>query len=817
MEAMCAKTGHFCSESDYCHAHDPRFPNCDPPDEGIATGIEEKMVKEAEEKAKKEEAVEEAPPCAECQVRYEQAMKDKKEAEEKAQKEAKEKDKKEAEEEKGKKPTFEFTDTGGNVIRVEGRPPNAQCFVAGLGHVGAWTLFDPATGNYEAGGGTGTVPPSRREALAAYLEAGEKAKKEEEKKEENTEAEEKPREDAEEKARKEAEEKAKKMENAETEEKTKKKEAEEKKEAVEKAKLRATNAGEVQGLEWGLGWLGLGWLRKESLEQAAASAADHAEAKAETADDHASAERAKGLAAHKAAVAAAARNVTFRNVGDVELSLYWVNPGDRTESFVGKLAPGGHLRMGSYEWHTVVARNASAIIGRMTVAQGQSDITFEINGPAQAAARKLADVINRGVPVDVAETLDAETLELALGRIVETSHGWSARVESFLELLEYREPPRVTEREAKSLSTDAWDMPMLLAREGGGVSNQEAGITAQLSFKALVRDRGDTLVQPSYGVSVPLNVDVVPKTADGKWNHKHLSNNKPAAYGGCGACEMPLRSFVETALKEPFHLDTPSLDKRNIVLQTQALGPDKLNFEKVLPHMFIPSQTLWQKHYESCENPPAVGVAGSGRGLLFHAHAAGYNEAVIGRKIWALYPPRNDATGQVTRLDCPWPPWNKTEGHVEEALSAFYDGVAPKSSREGMRSCRDLSMTALQWLVYEMPKLPLEQRPLLFLHEPGELLWLPESWQHLTVQLDDSFYFYSPSCAQHTQATPLAARTAKAMEAMCAKTGHFCSESDYCHAHDPRFPNCDPPDEKRVRGREALSEKRILSDGHLEL
>ena len=66
--------------------------------------------------------------------------------------------------------TFEFMDTGGDAIRIEGRPPSAQCFVDGHGHVGAFDAFDAGTGEYRAGGGTGTVPSSRRQALSSYLD-----------------------------------------------------------------------------------------------------------------------------------------------------------------------------------------------------------------------------------------------------------------------------------------------------------------------------------------------------------------------------------------------------------------------------------------------------------------------------------------------------------------------------------------------------------------------------------------------------------------------------------------------------------------------
>jgi hypothetical protein len=44
------------------------------------------------------------------------------------------------------------------------------------------------------------------------------------------------------------------------------------------------------------------------------------------------------------------------------------------------------------------------------------------------------------------------------------------------------------------------------------------------------------------------------------------------------------------------------------------------------------------------------------------------------------------------------------------------------------RACTDNSMTPLQWLVHELPKLHAEHRPLLFIVNPGELLWIPDHW-----------------------------------------------------------------------------------------
>lgn len=483
----------------------------------------------------------------------------------------------------------------------------------------------------------------------------------------------------------------------------------------------------------------------------------------------------------------APRNITFRNSGDEPIHVYRVNRG-RANFFSGSVLAGGTLCLESQEWESFVARDTSGIAGRMTAAHGESNIVFDIKSPELVAARKLAELINQGTPVDTAQSLKKEILELALGRVVKTSSGWNARVESFIELLRFREPLRYEEREAVKLGEDAWDSPMLIHRDSGGI----AAATRHFTYQYVIHESSDYSVQPTYGTSLPLNVRVDPRTFDGKWNHHKLNNNVPAEVSECGACEMPLRSFASVALDLPMHLNTPANDPRNIVLQRQALGPDVLPFKDIYPALFS-SSVLREKHYDRCYSDSTngvVGIAGSGRGLLFHAHAAVANEALIGRKLWALYPPRNDATLPGTRLDCPWPPWNATNRHVEEALASFFYGAVPES-QSVLRSCRDLRMTALQWIVYELPKLAWNQRPLLFLHHPGELLWVPESWQHATIQLDDSLYLYSSACSE-PQKMPLKNRTLAATHSLCMQTGYFC-DVNYCNVHHVHHPNCDAP------------------------
>ena len=62
------------------------------------------------------------------------------------------------------------------------------------------------------------------------------------------------------------------------------------------------------------------------------------------------------------------------------------------------------------------------------------------------AARRLAELINAGVPVDTRDHLSAQELEGALGVLVEAgSSGWSRRVGSFLELLREAPPRTIAE------------------------------------------------------------------------------------------------------------------------------------------------------------------------------------------------------------------------------------------------------------------------------------------------------------------------------------------------------------------------------------
>jgi len=182
-----------------------------------------------------------------------------------------------------------------------------------------------------------------------------------------------------------------------------------------------------------------------------------------------------------------------------------------------------------------------------------------------------------------------------------------------------------------------------------------------------------------------------------------------------------------------------------------------------------------------------MGVAGSLRGLAFHTHAASMNEAVIGRKIMALFPPRESVQG--VTFKCPWAPWEAgTEVEAESWIEDFFvKDYVPKQDKSKLHSCLDLKITPLHWLVYEYPKLPPDRRPLLVMMHPGEALWIPDSWQHLTLNLDDSLYIYKPACQNQGAASIVTVQQERAV------VRHFCQQfSRFCHGYCHSFcASCD--------------------------
>lgn len=235
-----------------------------------------------------------------------------------------------------------------------------------------------------------------------------------------------------------------------------------------------------------------------------------------------------------------------------------------------------------------------------------------------------------------------------------------------------------------------------------------------------------------------------------------------------------------------------------IQLQTTGITPgqlpwfDKLMRKKAKNVLFRPA-ALNRFYFKACPNPPQIGLAGSLRGLSFHSHAATMNEPIFGRKLFALFPPR-ESTTQFTTL-CPWPPWGdktKSELVIDTALTSFFNSSSEDGGPSGVNGdkfalhpCHDLSVTALQWIVYEYPKLPGDRRPMLVMLEPGEALWIPDSWFHLTLNVDDSVYIHQPTCqiSRSPESLVTKERTRAAVIRLCQTSKRFCHR--YCHSFCP--------------------------------
>lgn len=94
---------------------------------------------------------------------------------------------------------------------------------------------------------------------------------------------------------------------------------------------------------------------------------------------------------------------------------------------------------------------------------------------------------------------------------------------------------------------------------------------------------------------------------------------------------------------------------------------------------------------------PIISLGGKCSGLPWHMHGETWFASLAGRKRWFLYPP-----GGAT---------NTARG------PALY--------------------STLGWVQKVLPQLTAGQRPLTFLQEPGDLLYLPSSWAHATINLDE--------------------------------------------------------------------------------
>jgi hypothetical protein len=106
-------------------------------------------------------------------------------------------------------------------------------------------------------------------------------------------------------------------------------------------------------------------------------------------------------------------------------------------------------------------------------------------------------------------------------------------------------------------------------------------------------------------------------------------------------------------------------------------------------------------------------VGGVGSGLSFHVDPFGcsaWNALLQGRKRWALYPPDHIPPAVTLR-----------KGSQE---STMYD-----------------SPTSASWFREVLPLLPVDQRPIEFFQEVGDIIFIPSGWWHCVVNLTDTVAF----------------------------------------------------------------------------
>ena len=100
-------------------------------------------------------------------------------------------------------------------------------------------------------------------------------------------------------------------------------------------------------------------------------------------------------------------------------------------------------------------------------------------------------------------------------------------------------------------------------------------------------------------------------------------------------------------------------------------------------------------------------------------------------------------------------------------------------------------MTPLRWVLEEMPKLEKRHRPLLLVVHPGEVLWVPQNWLHLTVNIDDALYVVRAACEDQMARHESRKRARAAVRRICNATDRFCQ--GYCHSF------CTSCDERNVK------------------
>eukprot|EP00927_Polykrikos_kofoidii_P024335 TRINITY_DN22147_c0_g1_i1.p1 TRINITY_DN22147_c0_g1~~TRINITY_DN22147_c0_g1_i1.p1 ORF type:complete len:495 (-),score=54.53 TRINITY_DN22147_c0_g1_i1:576-2015(-) len=426
---------------------------------------------------------------------------------------------------------------------------------------------------------------------------------------------------------------------------------------------------------------------------------------------------------------------------------------------------------------TVAAAGASFYWKTLRLLANVSPASVE---PHSIEAVRLAALINSGAPTNVAEHMSPSELEKALGELHPTAHGWRRRVGSFIDLLDQNPAEQWEEDDLAHVSNDVFAGPLIVRRTNGGISSIAA---EHMTVAGLRADNPAT--RPSRCAALAVNFGPKPRTADGEWNTDMMPSID------CPECKLSFGDFADIAMR-PFDLSTPANDDRNTQLQTHGVNGQQLPWlddifkKRAIHHKFLDREYF----HPYCYNPPAMGFAGSLRGLPFHSHQANWNEAVVGRKLFAFFPPRTESHSDNLNA-CPFPPWKPNgaevpEPPIEAMLESFFEGsfnASKASSTLGLtsRSCHDQSMTAIQWLVYELPKLPKEHRPLLFVLHPGELVWIPDNWLHFTVNVDDAVYTFAASCPDLENVARFdPARLSGGVRRVCERTGRFCE--GYCHS-----------------------------------
>ncbi|GAX73493.1 hypothetical protein CEUSTIGMA_g945.t1 [Chlamydomonas eustigma] len=185
-----------------------------------------------------------------------------------------------------------------------------------------------------------------------------------------------------------------------------------------------------------------------------------------------------------------------------------------------------------------------------------------------------------------------------------------------------------------------------------------------------------------------------------KWTFDHLSEHFGAiAFGASrptgGSAPMLMKDFVDYMKRQS--------DEEPLYIFDKAFAE---RAPEMLSHFSVPS--VFHQDLMSClgnSRPPyrwlVAGPARSGATWHVDPHlTSAWNALIHGRKRWALYPP-----------------------HITPP------GVDPDSYD---------TLTSLQWLLEVYPTLPSHLKPLEFIQEPGEVVFVPGGWWHCILNLEPS-------------------------------------------------------------------------------